>query len=111
MALWEFETVPVSNGFGVVLGRSYFWRQAQVCMSLARASDDPVHKQTYQDLALEFVLKANNGLDITDPPPAANKPKPAGGSAYRTQRQGKPADISAFGTEMTHRHVRGVKRT
>jgi hypothetical protein len=49
-------------------------------MSLARATDDPAHKQTYQDLALEFVLKANNALDITGLPPAANKPKPAGGN-------------------------------
>jgi hypothetical protein len=49
-------------------------------MSLAQATDDPVHKERYQDLALEFVLKANNehGLDTTGPPLAANKPKPDG---------------------------------
>ena len=69
MPLWDFETVSVSNGFGVVLGRSYLWRRAQVCMSLARATDDPAHKQRYQDLALELVLKANNerGLDYRPP--------------------------------------------
>ena len=80
---WEFETVHVSNGFGVVLGRSYFWRQAQVCMSLARATDDPMHKQRYQDLALELILKANDerGLNTIGPPLAANKPKPDGGNA------------------------------
>jgi hypothetical protein len=38
---------------GGVLGRSY-WRQAQVCMSLARATDDAV------GLALEFILKAED---------------------------------------------------
>jgi hypothetical protein len=66
-----------------VLGRSYFWRQAQVCISLAQATDDPVHKQRYQDLALELVLKANDerGLDTTGPPLAANQPKPDGGNA------------------------------
>lgn len=63
-----------------MLGRSYFWRQAQVCMSLARATDDPVHKQRYQDLALELVLRANDerGLE-TGPPLAANQPKPHSG--------------------------------
>ena len=51
-------------------------------MSLARATDDPVHKQRYQDLELELVLKANNerGLDTTGSPLAANKPKPNGGN-------------------------------
>jgi hypothetical protein len=47
-------------------------------MSLARATDDPVHKQCYQDLALELVLKATNAASI---PLAANKPKPDGGNA------------------------------
>jgi hypothetical protein len=52
-------------------------------MSLARATDDPVHKQRYQDLALELVLKANNerGLDLTSSPLTANKPNPDGGNA------------------------------
>jgi hypothetical protein len=86
----EFETVPVLNGFGVVLGRSYFWRQAQVCMSLARATDDPVHKQHYQDLALEFFLKANNerGLDITGPRRAANQPNPT--RQYQSEQNRPP---------------------
>ena len=50
-------------------------------MSLARATDDPVHKQRYQDLALDLVLKANDegGLDKTGPPLAANQPKPHSG--------------------------------
>jgi hypothetical protein len=51
--------------------------------SLARATDDPVHKQRYQDLALELVLKTNNerGLDTTGPPRAADQPKSDGGNA------------------------------
>jgi hypothetical protein len=50
-------------------------------MSLARATDDPAHKQRYQDLALELVLKANNERRaITGSPLAANKPKPNGGN-------------------------------
>ena len=43
---------------GVALRRSYFWHQAQVCMSLARVSDDTVLKQRYEDLALEFAKNA-----------------------------------------------------
>jgi hypothetical protein len=49
---------------GVVL-RSYFWHQAQVCMSLARVSDDTVLKQRYEELALEFAQNAGDerGVD------------------------------------------------
>jgi hypothetical protein len=64
--VFGFET---SVSIGVVLSRSYcrsyYWRQAQVCMSPARGSDDPVHKQ--QDLALEFAQSAVVGerdLDV-----------------------------------------------
>jgi len=48
---------------------SYYWRQAQVCMSLARASDDPAHKQHYEDLALEFAQSAagRRAFDTTIP--------------------------------------------
>src|SRR5262249_20694399 len=74
---------PSQMGLVVVSGRSYFSRQAQDCMSLARATDDPGHKQRYQDLALELVLKANDerGLDLTSSHLTANKPKPDGGNA------------------------------
>jgi hypothetical protein len=37
---------------------SYYWRQAQVCMSLARGSDDPAYKHRYEDLALQFLQRA-----------------------------------------------------
>jgi hypothetical protein len=52
-----------------VLG-SYYWRQAQVCMSLARTSDDPAQKQRYEDLALEFAQSAadRRDFDSTIPP-------------------------------------------
>jgi hypothetical protein len=43
--------------FGVVSKRSYFWHQAQVCMSLAR-------KQRYQDLALELAQNAGGERDF-----------------------------------------------
>ena len=78
----EFETIAVSNGFGVVSSRSYFWHHAQVCMSLARATDDPVLKHRYQDLALEFAQNAGDerDRDITVSSRAALKPKPGSGS-------------------------------
>jgi hypothetical protein len=37
--------------------RSYFWRQAQVCMSLARACNDPVLKERYEHLAFDFAQR------------------------------------------------------
>jgi len=37
--------------------RSDFWRQAQVCMSLARACNDPVLKGRYEELALDFAQR------------------------------------------------------
>ena len=48
-------------------------------MSLARASDDPAHKQHYEDLALEFAQSAvdERDLDIT----ATVKHKPDSGNA------------------------------
>ena len=38
--------------------RSDMWRRAQVCMSLARATDDPVLKERYEDLALDLARNA-----------------------------------------------------
>ena len=55
-----FETVKVSNG--VVLSCNS-WRQARVCMALARASDDPALKQYYEELALGSVQKAGSEPD------------------------------------------------
>jgi len=38
--------------------RSYYWRQAQVCMSLARSTEDPLLKERYEDLAVDFAQNA-----------------------------------------------------
>ena len=38
--------------------RSDMWRQAQVCMSLARASDDLLLKEQYEDLAVDLARNA-----------------------------------------------------
>ena len=38
--------------------RSDMWRQAQVCMSLARATDDPLLKERYEDLAVDLARNA-----------------------------------------------------
>jgi hypothetical protein len=51
-------------------------------MSLARATDDPVLKHRYQDLALEFAQNAGDerDFDITVPLLTTPKPKPSSGS-------------------------------
>ena len=47
------------NAVGVVgTKRSYLWHQVQVCMSLARATNDPVLKERYEDLAVDFARNA-----------------------------------------------------
>lgn len=51
---------------GVVTKRSYFWRQVQVCMSLARVCNDPVLKERYEDLALDFTQNAGRDHDLDD---------------------------------------------
>jgi hypothetical protein len=47
-----------------MLKRSYFWHQAQVCMSLARACNDPILKERYEDLALNFAQKTGREQDL-----------------------------------------------
>jgi hypothetical protein len=49
-----------------MLRRSYFWHQAQVCMSLARVTDDPVLKEQYEDLAVNFARNAGREQDDLD---------------------------------------------
>jgi hypothetical protein len=34
------------------------WRQARVCMSLARATSDPLLKERYEDLAVDLARNA-----------------------------------------------------
>jgi hypothetical protein len=43
--------------------RSYNWHKAQVCMSLARATDDPSLKRTYESLALDFLERGDERRD------------------------------------------------
>jgi hypothetical protein len=49
---------------------SYFWHQAQVCMSLARVTNDPVLKERYEDLALDFAQKAERERDLDSVKPS-----------------------------------------
>ena len=44
--------------------RSYLRHQAQVCMSLARATNDPVLKERYEDLAVDFARNAGREQDL-----------------------------------------------
>jgi hypothetical protein len=70
-------------GSVVLSSRSYFWHQAQVCISLACATDEPVLKQRYEALALEFAQNVGDerDLDISVPPLAGIKPMPGSGNA------------------------------
>ena len=81
MRFGESETVQRLKGIYVVL-RCNSWRQAQICIALARASDDPALKQHYEELALEFVRSAGKqrSLDPTAAPLAAINPKPDRGN-------------------------------
>lgn len=56
-----------------MLVSSYFARQVQVCMSLARLTDDPALKRRYEELAVEFAQNIGDerDLDITSPPLAS----------------------------------------
>ena len=47
-----------------MLQRSYFWHQAQVCMSLARVTDDQFLKEQYEDLAVNFARNAGRERDL-----------------------------------------------
>ena len=42
----------------VMSKRSDMWRQAQVCMSLARATNDPLLKERYEELAVDLARNA-----------------------------------------------------
>jgi hypothetical protein len=42
----------------------------QVCVSLARLTDDPALKRGYEDLAVEFA-QSDRDLDMTTAPPAS----------------------------------------
>ncbi len=38
--------------------RSYLWHHAEVCLSRARTSGDPVLKELYEDMAVDFAHDA-----------------------------------------------------
>jgi hypothetical protein len=44
--------------------RFYFWQQAQLCMSLARVCNDPILKERYEDMALDFAQNAGREHDL-----------------------------------------------
>jgi hypothetical protein len=76
----DLRQIKVSNAVVVLLSCNS-WRQAQVCMALARASDDPALKQYYEELALKFAQNAGGERDPdnTDAP----LPKPDSGNTNR----------------------------
>ena len=44
--------------------RSYLWRQAQVCLSRAQVTGDPVLKELYEDMAVDFAHNAAREQDL-----------------------------------------------
>jgi broad specificity phosphatase PhoE len=44
--------------------RSYLWRQAQACLSRARVTADPLLKELYEDMAVEFARNAARERDL-----------------------------------------------
>jgi hypothetical protein len=64
-----------------VLGRSYFLRQVQVCMSFSHGTGDPTLKRRYETLAIEFAQNISDERDL-DPSAATLgdiNPKPNSG--------------------------------
>jgi hypothetical protein len=55
---------------------SDLWRQAQVCMSLARATDDPVLKERYEDLAVDLIRNAEPERGLGDKTSGSIKSSP-----------------------------------
>jgi len=60
---------------------SYNWHQAQVCMSLARATDDPSLKRRFETLALNFLEKDDTDLRGLSEAAVTGKTGPSGGAA------------------------------
>ena len=46
--------------------RSDLWHQAQVCLTLARVAGDPVLKELYENMAVEFAHTAAREPDFDD---------------------------------------------
>jgi hypothetical protein len=47
-----------------MLKRSVLWRQAQVCLSRARVTGDPILKELYEDMAVDFAHNAAREQDL-----------------------------------------------
>jgi hypothetical protein len=80
VCVWGFEASTVWQT--AMSQRLYFLQQAQVCISLARSTNDPILKERLEDLALNFVqsVSGERNLGTTAPPLAAIKsPKRARG--------------------------------
>jgi hypothetical protein len=73
-----FGTAGCLKRISIVFERSYFARQVQVCMSLARETDDPAVKRRYEALAVEFAqnIGGERDLDMTAAPLASIDPEP-----------------------------------
>jgi hypothetical protein len=65
LLFWLDSPDPLNAG-GVMSKRSDLWHQAQVCMSLARATDDPLLKERYEDLAVDLVRNAEREQGFDD---------------------------------------------
>jgi len=44
--------------------RSDLWRQAQVCLLRARVTGDPILKELYEDMAVDFAHSAAHEQDL-----------------------------------------------
>ena len=51
---------------------SYCLHQAQVCLSLARGTDDAKLKQRYEELAVDFMERAGGGREAESRLPSTN---------------------------------------
>jgi hypothetical protein len=64
--------------------RSDMWRQAQVCMSLARSTDDPFLKERYEDLAVDLARNAERERNLE----ISNRLEAAGHTSLPRYRHG-----------------------
>lgn len=79
--IWCLWDCLVSQRVSVLLGQSYLLRQVQVCMSLARGTDDPALKRQYEDLAVGFAqsIGSERDVDMSVTPLGGINPKPDSG--------------------------------
>jgi hypothetical protein len=83
--------------------RSDLWRQAQVCLSLARLTDDPALKELYEDMAVEFAHTAARQPDFDN--------VKEGGLRRAADRRSSLNSINAAMRCVCNRARRGGQRT